>query len=221
MFSTRQREQDIRMRLLSLTQDQIREVVDVIRKTNMLIESYCDGKPIQDLEKLYKDILDTENNAREIKRSIEDEVTNLGALLTNKEDFIRLINGIDKISDIAEGVAFRVLSLSRTKLKVNKEIMQDMCVLSDNVLKTVMRLREAVLAITLNNETFKAKVKETEEAERIVDDNYRNLDLAILQSEMRIPQLLLSREIVAMLEDIADKAEEVVENLRVLSFVIL
>ena len=221
MFSTRQREQDIRMRLLSLTQDQIREVVDVIRKTNMLIESYYNGKSPQDLEKLYQDILNTENSAREIKRSIEDEVTNLGALLTNKEDFIRLINGIDKISDIAEGVAFRVLSLSRTKLKVNKEIMQDMCVLSDNVLKTVIRLREAVLAITLNNETFKAKVKETEDAERVVDNNYRNLDLAILQSEMRIPQLLLSREIVAMLEDIADKAEEVVENLRVLSFVIL
>ena len=221
MFSTRQREQDIRMRLLSLTQDQMREVVDIIRKTNLLIENFCNDKSSQELETLYQEILKTEFHAREIKRSIEDEVTNLGALLTNKEDFIRLINGIDKISDIAEGVAFRVLSLSRTKLKVNKDIMRDMCILSDSVLKAVIRLREAVLAITLNNETFKNKVKETEDAERDVDDKYRNLDLAILQSEMRIPQLLLSREIVSMLEDIADKAEEVVENLRVLSFVIL
>ncbi|HID05094.1 MAG TPA: DUF47 family protein [Candidatus Caldiarchaeum subterraneum] len=221
MFSTRQREQDIRMRLLSLTQDQMREVVDIIRKTNLLIENFCNDKSSQELETLYQEILKTEFHAREIKRSIEDEVTNLGALLTNKEDFIRLINGIDKISDIAEGVAFRVLSLSRTKLKVNKDIMRDMCILSDSVLKAVIRLREAVLAITLNNETFKNKVKETEDAERDVDDKYRNLDLAILQSEMRIPQLLLSREIVSMLEDIADKAEEVVENLRVLAFVIL
>lgn len=221
MFSTRQREQDIRMRLLSLTQDQMREVVDVIRKTNLLIESFCNDKSQQELEKLYEDILNIESHAREIKRSIEEEVTNLGALLTNKEDFIRLINGIDKISDIAEGVAFRVLSLSRTKLKINKDIMRDMCVLSDSVLKAVTRLREAVLAITLNNETFRGKVKETEDAERDVDEKYRNLDLAILQSEMRIPQLLLSREIVSMLEDIADKAEEVVENLRVLAFVIL
>jgi len=221
MFSTRQREQDIRMRLLSLTQDQMREVVDIIRKTNLLIENFCNDKSSQELEMLYQEILKTEFHAREIKRSIEDEVTNLGALLTNKEDFIRLINGIDKISDIAEGVAFRVLSLSRTKLKVNKDIMRDMCILSDSVLKAVIRLREAVLAITLNNETFKNKVKETEDAERDVDDKYRNLDLAILQSEMRIPQLLLSREIVSMLEDIADKAEEVVENLRVLAFVIL
>lgn len=209
------------MRLLSLTQDQMREVVDIIRKTNLLIENFCNDKSSQELETLYQEILKTEFHAREIKRSIEDEVTNLGALLTNKEDFIRLINGIDKISDIAEGVAFRVLSLSRTKLKVNKDIMRDMCILSDSVLKAVIRLREAVLAITLNNETFKNKVKETEDAERDVDDKYRNLDLAILQSEMRIPQLLLSREIVSMLEDIADKAEEVVENLRVLAFVIL
>ncbi|MEM3096779.1 MAG: hypothetical protein QXV62_07275, partial [Nitrososphaerota archaeon] len=81
--------------------------------------------------------------------------------------------------------------------------------------------REAILAVTLNSETFALKVKETEEAERSVDEAYRLVDFAILQSEMRIPQMLLSREIVAMLEDIADRAEETVETLRVLSFVIL
>lgn len=221
MFAAREREQDIRMRLLSLTQDHMRGVVDVLRKTSLMMDNLCNDNPTQVLEEMYQDILQSENSIKDIKRSIEDEVSNLGALLTNKEDFIKLINGIDKIGDIAEGIAFRILSLSRARLKIDKELAEGMCVLSDNVLNTVTKLREALLAVTLNHETFRNKVKETEEAERVVDEHYRNLDLAILQSEMRLPQILLSREIVSMFEDIADKAEEVVETLRILSFVIL
>ena len=221
MFSAREREQDIRMRLLSLTQDHMRGVIDVLRKTSLMMDNLYNDNPTHVLEGMYQDILKSENSIREIKRSIEDEVSNLGALLTNREDFIKLINGIDKIGDIAEGIAFRILSLSRAKLKINKDLAREMCVLSDNVLNTVIKLREALLAVTLNHETFRNKVKETEDAERVVDEYYRNLDIAILQSEMRLPQILLSREIVSMFEDIADQAEEVVETLRILSFVIL
>ncbi|MDJ0269913.1 MAG: DUF47 family protein [Aigarchaeota archaeon] len=221
MFPAREREQGLRVKLLTLAQDHMRSVVDVIRKTSLMMEYLCNDEPIQKLEETYADILKSEEKARDTRRIIEDEVTNVGALLTNREDFLRLIHGIDRIGDTAEGVAFRILSLARAKLKINKDVAKNMCVLSDSVLHTVMKLREALLAVTLNHDTFSNKLKEIEESERAVDDHYRNLDLAILQSEMRIPQLLLSREIVSMLEDIADRAEETVETLRVLSFVIL
>jgi len=221
MFPAREREEEYRIRLLSLTQDQIRRVLDVLRKMSLMIEYLGNDESLQKLEALYQDILKSDESARETKRLIEDEVSNLGALLTNREDFLKLINGIDRIADAGEGVAFRVLSLARAKLKLQKDVVKNMSSLSEGVLHTVNKLREALLAVTLNNETFSTKVKETEDAERSVDEYYRNLDLAILQSEMRIPQLLLSREIVAMLEDIADRAEETVETLRGLSFVIL
>ena len=213
MFPAREREEEYRSRLLNLAQDQIRNVLEVLRKTLQMLEQLQKDNDIKHFEDLYTSVLKADEAARESKRMVETEVTNIGAILTNREDFLRLINSIDRIADTAEGVAFRILGLARAKLKINKEILAGITELGNRVLNTVNRLREAIFAVTLNSETFTQKVKETEA--------YRTVDFAILQSEMRIPQMLLSREIVAMLEDIADKAEETVETLRVLSFVIL
>ncbi len=221
MFPAREREEEYRSRLLNLAQDQIRHVLEVLRKTLQMLELLQKDNDIRHFEELYASVLKADEAARESKKMVETEVSNIGAILTNREDFLRLINSVDRIADIGEGVAFRILGLARAKLRINKEILAGITEMGNRVLNTVNRLREAILAVTLNSETFAQKVKETEEAERYVDEAYRTVDFAILQSEMRIPQMLLSREIVAMLEDIADKAEETVETLRVLSFVIL
>ncbi|MEM3032315.1 MAG: DUF47 family protein [Nitrososphaerota archaeon] len=221
MFPAREREEEYRSRLLNLAQDQIRNVLEVLRKTLQMLEHLQKDNDVKKFEELYGSVLKSDEAARESKRLVETEVSNIGAILTNREDFLRLINSVDRIADTAEGVAYRILGLARAKLKINKDILSSIIDLGGRVLVTVNRLREAILAVTLNSETFALKVKETEEAERSVDEAYRLVDFAILQSEMRIPQMLLSREIVAMLEDIADRAEETVETLRVLSFVIL
>ncbi len=213
--------EDYRSRLLNLTQDQIRNVLDLLRKTTLMLESLNKEYDAKKMDELYASVLKADEAAKESRRLVEKEVSDIGAILTNREDFIRLVNGIDKIADTTEGVAYRILGLTKAKMKIDKDILTNVIKLGDAVLQSVTKLREALLAVTLNSETFLQKVKETERAERIVDEIYRNLDLTILQTDMKIGQMLLIREIVSMLEDIADRAEEAVETLRVLSFVIL
>lgn len=221
MYAARERVEDYRSRLLSLTQDQMRSVLDIVRKTTLMLEMISKESDVRKLEEAYQEILKIDEAARTSRIVIEKEVTDIGAILTNREDFIRLVNCIDKIADISEGVAFRIVGLVKSKMKIDKDIVAELVKLADLVLQSVTKLREALLAVTLNSETFFQKVKETEEAERKVDELYRNIDLTLLMSDMRVGQLLLIREIVSMFEDIADKAEEAVEDLRVLSFVIL
>jgi predicted phosphate transport protein (TIGR00153 family) len=217
----RERVEDYRSRLLSLVQDQIRHVLDLLRKTLLMLEAANREEDLKKLEEIYSQVLKTDEAGKEARRLVEKEVSEIGAILTNREDFIRLVNSIDKIADTAEGVAFRILGLAKARIKINKDILNSMSKLGEVVLQTVTKLREALLAITLNSDTFMQKTKETEDSERQVDELYRNLDLVILQSDMKVGQLLLVREIVSMLEDIADRAEESAETLRVLSFVIL
>ncbi|MDJ0273226.1 MAG: DUF47 family protein [Candidatus Caldarchaeum sp.] len=221
MYAARERVEDYRSRLLSLTQDQMRRILDLLRKTVVMVEMVTREPDIKKIEEAYSEVMQIDEAAKNCRRQVEKEVSEIGAILTNREDFIRLVNSIDKIADIAEGVAFRVVSLAKSRMKLDKEIMSQVLGLGELVLQTVTRLREAILAVTLNSETFYQKLKETEEFERKVDELYRNIDLTILMSEMKIGQLLLLREIVSMLEDIADKAEESGETLRVLAFVIL
>lgn len=213
--------EDYRARLLSLAQDQIRNVLELLRKTSLMLESLNKDYDVKKMEELYAAVLKSDEAAKESRRLVEKEVSDIGAILTNREDFIRLVNGIDHIADTAEGVAYRILGLTKARMKIDRDVLANVLRLCDAVLQSVTKLREALLAVTLNSETFLQKVKETEEAERKVDEIYRNLDLTILQMDMKVGQLLLVREIVSMLEDIADRSEEAVETLRVLSFVIL
>ncbi|MCS7110261.1 MAG: DUF47 family protein [Candidatus Caldarchaeum sp.] len=199
----------------------MRSILEILRKTTLMLEMISKDTDFKKVEEAYLDILKADEAAKNWRRLVEKEVSDIGAILTNREDFIRLVNCIDKVADISEGVAFRILSLYKSKMKIDKDVLSEVLKLGDLVLQTVTKLREALLAVTLNSETFYQKVKETEEHERKVDDLYRNIDLTILMADMKVGQLLLIREIVSMLEDIADKAEEAVENLRVLSFVIL
>ena len=221
MALPRDREEDFRIRMLTLIQDQIRKILDNYRTLFNMLESYVKGPDVKTLEAFYNKILRNDESAKETSRVIEREMNNVGALLTDREDFLRLVAELDKISDTIEGAGFRLVNLGKMKAKLGKDLNQKIVELGGKVLETLIRLREALLAMTLNAETFLQKVHETEQCEKNVDDIYRSLDLALLQSNLKIAPLLLSREIAGMLEDIADRAERAVDTLRALSLVVM
>jgi len=61
------------------------------------------------------------------------------------------------------------------------------------------------------------RAKDVEIAERIVDDQYRALTIKVLDSKLDTPALLLIREILQLLENSADKAEDAADAARMLS----
>ncbi|MCL7387109.1 MAG: DUF47 family protein [Thaumarchaeota archaeon] len=220
MTLPRDREEEYCARLLSLLQDQIRKVMEISRSVLLMIEDVMNEVPLKDIEAKYDAILKLDEEERNIRRMIEKDIANVGALLTSKEDFIRLMNTLEKIADTLEGIAYRLVSLVKIKFKINKDIFKGILQLGEAVHSILGKLREALLSVALDSETFMKKVTEIDNAEREIDDIYRNLSLVILQSDMKVGHMFLIREIVSMLEDIADKAEESVETLRTLSLTV-
>ncbi|MCF8884918.1 MAG: DUF47 family protein [Nitrososphaerota archaeon] len=220
MTLPRDREEEFRLRIFTLIQDQIRKVIDMYKMILDMLENYIYDANVSKLEELYQKILKADESAKETSRLVEAEMTNVGVLLANREDYVRLVTEIDSIADKTEGIAFRMVSLAKMKAKLSRELNNKILELGEAVLATLNRLREALLAITLNVNTFHQKVRETEEHEKKVDEIYRTLDIAILTSELKIAPLLLTREIVAMLEEIADMAERIVDTLRAISLTV-
>ncbi|MEN2975287.1 MAG: DUF47 family protein [Candidatus Caldarchaeales archaeon] len=220
MVLPRDREEEFQIRIFTFVQDQIRKIIDMYKIVLDMLENFVHELNISKLEEFYQRILKADESAKETGRMIEMEMNNVGALLTNKEDFIRLVTEIDEIADTVEGVAYRLVNLAKMKTRLNKELNNKLLGLGDMVLSTLNRLRESILAITLNITTFQQKIRETEEHEKKVDEIYRTLDLAILTSDLKIAPLLLTREIVLMLEEIADTAERIVDTLRALSLTV-
>jgi uncharacterized protein Yka (UPF0111/DUF47 family) len=62
------------------------------------------------------------------------------------------------------------------------------------------------------------KAKDVEIAEHNVDTIYRDLEIKLLSSKIDLPALILLRDVLQLLEDSADKAQDAADATRILSF---
>ncbi|MEM4187458.1 MAG: hypothetical protein QW801_09355, partial [Candidatus Caldarchaeum sp.] len=85
MYTARERMEDYRARLLSLAQDQIRNVLELLRKTSLMLESLNKDYDVKKMEELYAAVLKSDEAAKESRRLVEKEVSDIGAILTNRE----------------------------------------------------------------------------------------------------------------------------------------
>lgn len=219
MSLPRDREEDFRIAILNLIQDQVRVVLDGYRLLLNMLEQFLKGEQANIVEEFYQKILKNDEKAKEMNRLVEREISRVGAILTSRENFVRLTLEVDRIADITEGAAFRIMNLSRMKTKLGKDTCKLFLTLGEAVLATLNSMRQALLATTMNSASLSEKIAETEVNEKKADEIYRQLDLEILKSNMQIAQLLLCREIAEMIEDISDHAERITDILRTLTII--
>ena len=88
------------------------------------------------------------------------------------------------------------------------------------MLETILRLREAVIVLEYGPAKTMEKAKDVEIAEHNVDTIYNDLGMKLLSSKIDLPALMLSRDVLQLLEDSADKAQDAADATRILSFMI-
>ncbi len=212
-------EEKVKRRALNVCQDHLRRVLEISRKISQMVDCFVKGD--KNLARdLLADIKKSEKNVIVARHAVSQELAEIGAILMSREDFLRFTNLTSAIADYCEGIAFRLLEIMEKGWKVPKDIKEGIVKLSDAVFETISKLRET--AMTLNYSASKAleKAREVEAAERIVDDLYRELEVKIVSSNMEIPPMLLLRDVVQMMEDIADKAEDASDAARILAFIL-
>jgi predicted phosphate transport protein (TIGR00153 family) len=212
-------EERVKRKALDVSRDHLREVVDISRKISQLVSAFVNGDKNL-AEELFSDIKKAQNGVDAARRTVSRELTEIGAILMSREDFLRFTNLTSEIADYCEGIAFRLLQIMERGWNVPKEIKEDLIRLSDAVFDTVSKLRETVM--TLNYGTAKAleKTREVDAAERVVDDIYRHLEVDIIDSKMDLPPMFLLWTVVQHLEDAADKAKAASDAARILALTI-
>jgi predicted phosphate transport protein (TIGR00153 family) len=194
-------------------------VVDISRKISQLVAVFIEGDKNLARE-LFADISKAQNDVDAARRAVSRELTEIGAILMSREDFLRFTNLTGEIADFCEGIAFRLLQIMERGWKVPKEIKQDLIKLSDAVFDTISKLRETVMTLNYGASKSLEKAREVEAAERIVDGIYRQLEVDIIDSKMDLPPMILLWDVVQLMEDAADKAEDASDAARILAFTI-
>ena len=211
-------EERVKRRALNVCRDHFRKVLDLTRKVPQMIDCFIKndkGKARQ----LFNEISSREDEVDNARRLVSQELAEIGAILLSREDFLRFTNLTSEIADFCEGIAFRLLETMEHDWNVPVGIKNDLLKLSEAVLETVLRLRETMMVLRYGSAKAMEKAKDVEAAERAVDELYRELEIKILDSKLDFPALILLRDVLQLLEDSADKAEDAADAARVLSFI--
>ncbi len=210
-------EERVKRRALNVCQDHLRKVVDLTRKVPQLIEYFMkDDK--EHASQLFNEIRAREDEVDKARRLVSQELAEIGAILLSREDFLRFTNLTGEIADFSEGIAFRLVGIMEHDWSVPTEIKKELLKLSEGVFESVLKLRETVMVLNYGSTKTMEKAKEVEIAERVVDGIYRDLEIKLLTCKMDLPALILLRDVLELLEDSADKAEDAADAVRILSF---
>jgi len=168
---------------------------------------------------LFSEIKKGEEEVIKARQMVSKELAEIGAILISREDFLRFTNLTSEIADFSEGIAFYLVEIMEHNWNVPADVRRDLQKLADAVLETVLKLRETMMVLSYGSAKTLEKAKDVEIAERIVDDHYRALVIKILSSKIDFPALIIMKDILQLLENSADKAEDAADAVRVLSFV--
>lgn len=211
-------EERVKRRALNACQDNLRKVVDVSRKIPQLVEFFASGDK-ENARKLSIEIRTGEEEVIKARRMVSQELAEIGAILIAREDFLRFTNLSSEIADFSECISYYLVEIMEHNWVISMDIKRDLLKLSLAVLDSVLKLRETMMVLNYGSQKTLERAKDVEIAERIVDDQYRALTIKVLSGKLEAPVLMLLRDILQLLENSADKAEDAADAASMLSFI--
>jgi predicted phosphate transport protein (TIGR00153 family) len=215
-FAGRQKLEDVRRVVLMLAKDHTRKSLMAVKTLAQILEQMRNGvRDEQAFNSKYAEILKIDEECRELRLQAERKVLEAGALLAERGEYIRFLGCIDRIPDRIEGAAYRLLALTKISYP-SERVAGAIQEILEHMRDSVESLNRAITALEMDSAQGHKLLKEVSEKEQETDEVFRRVTVDLLRTEVPLPQLLLSREIIDMLESVADTAEEAANVLAVL-----
>jgi len=201
--------------VLRACHDYVKQLVNMARLTLDIVDCFRrwdkDGA-----EQLFLRMKEIEGALNEERGRIIESLAGVSGIMTCREDVMRFLYQVSEIADFYEGAVFRMLQLMSGR-KVPDEIREAIAKLADAVGATVEKLNEVSLALVMNPATAKNLISEVEALEREVDSLYREIEVMILDKNMKLKMLFLTWDVAKLLEDAADKVLDAADTARILA----
>jgi predicted phosphate transport protein (TIGR00153 family) len=215
-FAGRQKLEDVRRVVLMLAKDHTRKSLMAVKTLAQILEQIRNGvRDEQAFNSRYAEILKIDDECKELRLQAERKVLEAGALLAERGEYIRFLGCIDRIPDRIEGAAYRLLALTKISYP-SERVAGAIQEILEHMRDSVESLNRAITALEMDSAQGHKLLKEVSEKEQETDEVFRRVTVDLLRTEVPLPQLLLSREIIDMLESVADTAEEAANVLAVL-----
>jgi uncharacterized protein len=193
-----------RRRTLLVLEDEVRRVTDaarVLREEYQAVLSNDKASLKSCLERVKK----AEEDVVTLRRSLIRELAQVGTLLMNKEDLLRVAFAIESVVGHINGSAFKLSQVRRSviKLKKYKEAYNE---LLNTLIEAISKQNDCVRALSINPDQSIEMAAQVQKLESEIDTKHRELITELIKSVHGYRDLITMRDLAQAIEDTADAA---------------
>ncbi len=195
---------------IAVLQDEINRILNAARELATLPELML-KKDKTGIKGVLEQISTIEEEVENLRRKITREVADVGGLIMNRENLLNTAYTMDEIAGYITGIAFKLSNVKLTTLKTAK-LDQDITKLIELVVDEVYKLNEIIRSLNTNTANAIELAQETQTIEREIDIKYRQATIKILSEISNMKELLLMKDVIEGIEEMADKCQRVSDS---------
>ena len=195
---------------IAVLQDEINRILNAARELSSLPELLV-KKNKTDVKAKLEQISSLEDEVENLRRKITRDVADVGGLIMNRENILNTAYTMDEIAGYITGIAFK-LSNIKVKTLTTENFDEQLTELIELVVDQIYKLNEIIRSLNTDSTKSVEFAQETQKIEREIDIKYRNMSIKALDTISNTKELLLMKDIIEGIEEMADKCQEVSDS---------
>jgi len=195
---------------IAVLQDEINRILNAGRALSTL-PGMIVKKDKTGINDTLEQISTIEEEVENLRRKITRDVADVGGLIMNRENLLNTAYTMDEIAGYITGIYFKLSNVKVSTLK-NEKLEEELTELIELVVDEIYKLNQIIR--TLGTDTAKSieLAQETQKIEREIDTKYRVLSIKAMNKISDTKELLLVKDIIEGIEEMADKCQEVSDS---------
>ena len=195
---------------IAVLQDEINRILNAARGLsvlpNMMVKKDKSG-----VKNTLEQISSIEEEVENLRRKITRDVSDVGGLIINRDNLLNTAYTMDEIAGYITGIAFKLSNIKSTTLK-NSDLNKQLTELIELVVDEIYKLNEIIRSLNTNSNKSIELAQETQKIEREIDIKYRKMTITVLNDITNTKELLLMKDVIEGIEEMADKCQEVSDS---------
>ena len=195
---------------LAVLQDEINRILNAGRVLSTLPKMLV-VKDKSGIKTTLEQISSIEDEVENLRRKITRDVADVGGLILNRDNILNTAYTMDEISGYISGIAFKLSNIKVSTIKTSN-LDKDLTELIELVVDEIYKLNEIIRSLNVDSSKAIELAQETQKIERDIDTKYRTMEIKALNEIHDTKELLLMKDVIELIEEMADKCQEVSDS---------
>jgi len=195
---------------IAVLQDEINRILNAGRVLSALPRMLV-NKDTAGVKDALDQISSIEEEVENLRRKITRDVSDVGGLIINRENLLNTAYTMDEIAGYITGISFKLSNLKIKTLKT-KNLEKELTELIELVVDEIYKLNEIIRSLNTDSAKSIELAQETQKIERNIDIKYRKMTIIALNEITTTKELLLIKDVIEGIEEMADKCQEVSDS---------